>query len=87
MAPENLVAVCTDLSGKKLYRQVCVGRVATSESLGGVMGSILAHNTRNVGSNPALWAGWPIFITPTTHCIPERQHYKASSHEQALPHS
>ena len=35
------VVVCTDLSGKEPHRQIYVGRVVTSRSLGGVMVSVV----------------------------------------------
>ena len=58
--------VCTDLSGKELYRQVGNGRVMTLGSLGDVMVSTLAQNARDMGSIAALGAIFAIIITPTT---------------------
>ena len=52
--------LCTDLSGKTPHRQVGVGKVVTSRSLGAVMVSTLAQDVRDVGLIS------PIFITPTT---------------------
>ena len=40
------VVVCTDLSGKEPHRQVGVGMVGISGSLGGVMISTLAWNAK-----------------------------------------
>ena len=60
------VVVYTDLLGKKLHRQVDVGTVVTSGSLGGIMVSTLAQNASDVGSIPLLGTIFPIFITPTT---------------------
>ena len=51
------VVVCTDLSGKEPYREVGVGSMVTSGSLGGVMVNTLAWNARNVGTM------FPIFTT------------------------
>ena len=53
-SPTISVIVCTDHSGKKLPRQVGVGSVATSGSLGGVMIITLAKNAREMVSIPAL---------------------------------
>ena len=60
--------LCTDALGKVsyIYRQVGVGRMVTSGSIGDVMVSTLAWNTRNVGSSSALGTIFLIFITPTT---------------------
>ena len=44
------VVGCINLSGKKLHREVGVGAVVASGSLGGVMVSTLAWNARDVGS-------------------------------------
>ena len=41
--------LCTDLSGKEPHRQVGVGKVVTSRSLGDIMVSTLAWNARDVG--------------------------------------
>ena len=57
------VIVCTDLSGKESHRQVGMGRVITSRSLGSVMVRTLSRNARDVGSNPALCASFPICFT------------------------
>ena len=58
--------MCADLSGKKLHRQVGVGRMVTSGSLGCIMVSTLPQECRrDVGSIPALGTVFPIFITPT----------------------
>ena len=43
-----------------------MGRVVPSGSLGGVMFSMLARNTRNMGLIPYLGATFPILITPMT---------------------
>ena len=56
------VVGCTDLSGKELHRQVGMGKMVTSVSLGGIMVSTLAWNARDVGS--ILGTVFPIFITP-----------------------
>ena len=48
------VVAYTDISDKELHRQVGVGRVVTSGSLGGVMVCTLVWNARDVGSTPAL---------------------------------
>ena len=40
--------VCTVLSGKELHRQVGMGRVLTSESLGGVMVRTLSQMAREI---------------------------------------
>ena len=70
---ETIVIVGTDLSasGKELHRQVGVGTVVTSGSLGGVMVNIPAWNARDVGSIPSLGTIFPIFITPTTIYVSE----------------
>ena len=60
------VALCTDLSGKEPHRQMDVGIVVTSGSLGHVMVSTLARNDRGMGLSPALGTLFPIFITLTT---------------------
>ena len=57
-------AVCTDLSGKELHRQVGMSSIVTTGSLVGVMVSTLAQNARGVGLIPALGTIVPIFITP-----------------------
>ena len=56
----------TNLSGKKLYRQVGVERVMTPVSLDGIMVNALAQNGRDIGLIPTLGAIFPIFTTPTT---------------------
>ena len=53
----------TGLSGKELRRQIGVGRVVTSGSLGGVMVNTLVRNARDGGSIPALGTQFPISIT------------------------
>ena len=58
--------VCTDLGGKDLHRQLGVGIVVMAASLGGVNGSTLARNARDVGFSPTLGKVFPILITPTT---------------------
>ena len=63
------VVVYTDLSGKELHRQVVMGRVVTSESLGGVMVSTLARYTRDAGLILTLGAMLPIFITTHNYRI------------------
>ena len=60
----SVVVVYTDLSGKKLHRQVCVGTVVTSGSLSSVIVSTPDQNAREVGAIPTLGAIFPIFITP-----------------------
>ena len=60
------VLVCTDLSGKEPHRQVGMGRVMTSGSLGGVMLSTLAQNARDIGSMSTLGTIFPIFIIIST---------------------
>ena len=49
---------------RDLHKQVGVGEMVISGSLGAVMIIILAQNARDVGSIPALGAKFPIFITP-----------------------
>ena len=66
MASGKCVIVCTDLSGKEPHRQVGVGRVGTSGSLGGIIVSTLSQNARDLGSIPTLGAIFPISITLTT---------------------
>ena len=61
----NNAVVCTDPLRKLIYG-LAVGRVVTSESLGGVMVSTLTRNARDVGSIPTLGTIFLIFITPTT---------------------
>ena len=61
----SIVVVCTVLSGKELHRQVGVGKVMSSGSLGGEMVSTLERSARDVGSTPALSTIVPIFIIPT----------------------
>ena len=51
--------VCIDLSGKEPHIQLGKGRVVTLGSLGGVMVTILAQNTRDVGSVLDLNAIFP----------------------------
>ena len=58
--------VCTDLSGKEPHRQIVVGRIATSGSLGGEMVIIMGQNERDVSLIPALGTIFPISITPST---------------------
>ena len=66
---ETYVAVCTDLSGKEQHRQVDVGTVVTSESLGGVMVITLAQNAREVASISTLGAIFSHFhLTYDTGC-------------------
>ena len=48
------VVVCTDLSGKEPYRQVCLGRVVALGSLGGVMVIALAQTAKYMGLIPTL---------------------------------
>ena len=43
--------------------------MVTLGSLGGEMVNIMVQNARDVGSIPALYAIFPIFITPTTESI------------------
>ena len=43
-----------------------MGRVLTTESLGGVMVSTLAQNARDVGSIPDLGALFPIYVRHLT---------------------
>ena len=62
---DTSLVVCTDLSGKKLHRQVGVDTVG---SLAGVIVITLARDVRDMGSTPTLGEIFPIFITPTT-CI------------------
>ena len=62
----NRLLVCTDLSCKEQHRQVGIGSVITSDSLGGEMVSTLAWNARDVGLIPILGSIFPIFIIPTT---------------------
>ena len=54
-----IVVVCTHLSGKEPHRQVGVGRVVESGSLGGVMISTLAEIARDVGLISALELYFP----------------------------
>ena len=61
-----IVVDCTDLSGKKLLRQVGMGSVLTQGWLGSVIVSTLIQNAREVGTIPALGTVFPIFITPMT---------------------
>ena len=58
----ELIAVCTDLSGKEPHRQVGVGKMVTSGSLGGVMVGILARNASDVSLIAALGAMFTIFV-------------------------
>ena len=44
-----IVVVCNEFSGKEPHREVGVGRVVISRSLGGVMVSTLVQNARDVG--------------------------------------
>ena len=60
------VVVGTNLVYKEPHRQVGVGRVMTSGSLGGVMVSTLAQNSKDARSVSALGTVFPIFITPMT---------------------
>ena len=60
------VVVCTDLSGKEPHRQVGVGRVVTSGSLGGVMVSVVVCTDisgkephRQVGVGRVVTSGSP----------------------------
>ena len=62
----DIVAVCTDLWGKEMHRQVGVGTMVTSGSLRGVMVAHWPRNARDVGSIPTLCTMFPIFIAPTT---------------------
>ena len=64
------------LPGKGPHKQVGMGRVVTSGSLGGVMFRTLAQNARDVGLIPTLGAIFPIFITPTTLVSVTRILYK-----------
>ena len=60
---------CSDLHWpirQEPHKQVGVGSIVTSGSLGGDMVSILAQNAWDVGSIPAFGTIFPIFITPTT---------------------
>ena len=66
---DNSVMVCTDLSGKNTHRQVSVGNMVTSRSLGSVMISILAQNARDVGSILTLNGIFLISITLMTICF------------------
>ena len=61
------VAVCSDLPGKEPHRQVGVGSMVTSGSLGSLMVSTLAQNARGVGSIPTLGPIFHIFITATSY--------------------
>ena len=56
------VIVCTDLSGKAPHREVGLGSMVTSVSLGGEMVSTLAQNASDVGLITALGPIFPIFI-------------------------
>ena len=58
-----VVVVCTDFSGREPHRQVDVGRMVTSQSLGGVIVNTPTWNAGEGGSIPALGAIFPIFIT------------------------
>ena len=60
------VVISTDLSSKEPLRQVGMDRVVTSGRLGGIMATMLARNTRDVCSNPAVGAVYPVLITPMT---------------------
>ena len=60
------VVSCTDLSGKKLPRQVGVGITVTSGSLNGVAFNVLAQNARDMHTIPTLGSIFHISITPTT---------------------
>ena len=59
-AGDYIIVDYTDLSGKNPYRQVGMGTVVTSGSLGSVMVSRLAHNVRYVSLIPALGTILPI---------------------------
>ena len=73
------VVVCTHLSGKDPHRQVAVGKVVRSGSLGGVMISALAWNAREVGSIPALSTIFPIFIIPHDNILVLVQPFQCGS--------
>ena len=60
------VVFCNDLSGKMPHRQVGVGTVVTSGSLGDEMVSTPSLNVRPAGSIPALDTIFSNFPTPTT---------------------
>ena len=62
---ETSAVVFTDVSGNEPHRQVGVGRVVTSGSLGGVMVCTLTQIVRDVDSIPALGAIFPIFTLLT----------------------
>ena len=47
------------------HRQLSVGKMVTSRSLGGEMVSPLSWNLKDVGSNPDLGTIFLISITPT----------------------
>ena len=55
------VVVYSDLSGKEPHRQVGVGRVMTSGSLGGVMVSTLARNAR-------IWPPYNMYLILLVCC-------------------
>ena len=71
--------LCTDLSGKESHRQVDVGRVVTSGSLG-VMVSSLAQSASDMDLIPALGAIFLIFITPMTYCSNSYAHIRTGTH-------
>ena len=60
----GIVVNYTNLSGKKLHRQVGVGWVVTSGSLRSEMVRTLPWNERDVGLIHVLGAIFPISITP-----------------------
>ena len=60
----NIVIVCSAISDNELYRQVGMGSIVISGSLVGVIVDTLAHNTRDLGSIPALGTIFLIFSIP-----------------------
>ena len=60
------VVVCTDLSGNEQHKQVSMGSMVTSRSVGGVMVSTWGRDARDAGLIPALGTIFHIFMTPTT---------------------
>ena len=60
------VVAYNDLCCKEPHKQVDVGRLVASGSLGGVMAITLTRNVRDLSSIPGLDALFLIFITSMT---------------------
>ena len=66
---QAIVIGYTDLSSKEPHRQVGVGRVGTSGSLGGLIVSTMVQHAKHVAWIPALGAIFPIFVAPPDETI------------------